>query len=683
MKKLLLLFHCVAFAVVMSHAQTSILDFETPATSTVFQYFGSTLDGTFNEVIANPNPTGANTSSMVGKYVKPAVAEVWAGCFSNPNPTVAVDLTANGKIAVKVHMDHIGNLTLKLEGSTNGGANWATTVQNTKVNEWEELIFDASQPSIEAPFTPASNFVYTRVVLFFDFGTAGTGTDVTSYFDDIIALPNTTAVTNILDFETAATGTTFQYFGSTLDGSLTETVANPNPTGIDTSANVLKYVKPAVAEVWAGAFSNPDPATPVDLSGGGKVCVKVHMDHIGNLALKLEGSTSGKPNWITQVSNTKVNEWEELCFDASLPSLEPPFEAASGAYTRVVLFFDFGTAGTGTDVISYLDDVVVKSGGAPQIRTVNFKVDMNSYTANFDQVYISGNFNNWSGDANPLADPDLDGIWEGNISVPNGLYEYKVTLDNWAAQEQFSGFEECTRRDPSGQFVNRFLPISADTDIPQFCFNSCYACGDEVKITFKLGMNGIAPSPDGIWLAGGGNFDVPGGKYKMSDADSDGIFEIVVPRKKGFASYYTFTNGACPDYSCKENLADLPCGDPANFNDRFLPATNADATVATCFGACFTNAECVSSVKNLVEDAQIFRLLGNPSSAGATVLQFDNSIFEEKNLMLSNTVGQVVGQWHLSAGTAQFELNTNELQPGIYFVTVRAGERFFTRKLIR
>ncbi|MCW5923598.1 MAG: T9SS type A sorting domain-containing protein [Saprospiraceae bacterium] len=683
MKKLLLLFQCLVLAVVVSRAQTTILDFEAAATSTVFQYFGSTLDGTFNEVIANPNPTGSNTSSMVGRYVKPAVAEVWAGCFSNPDPTVAVDLAANGRIAVKVHRDRIGNLTLKLENSTNGGANWVTTVQNTKINEWEELVFDASQPSIEPPFASASGFVYTRVVLFFDFGASGTGSDVVSYFDDIVALPNATVTTTILDFETPATGTTFQYFGSTLDGTLTETIANPNPTGLNTSANVLKYVKPAVAEVWAGAFSNPDPTTPVDVSGGAKVCIKVHLDHIGNLALKLEGSTSGKPNWITQVPNTKVNEWEELCFDASVPSIEPPFEAASGIYTRVVLFFDFGTPGTGTDVVSYLDDVVVKSGGAPQVRTVNFKVDMNSYTANFDQVYISGNFNNWSGDANPLSDPDLDGIWEGSISVPNGLYEYKVTLDNWAVQEQFGGFEECTKTDPSGQFVNRFLPVSADTDVPRFCFNSCYACGEEVKITFKLGMNGIAPNPDGVWLAGGGNFDVPGGKYKMSDTDGDGIFEIVVPRKQGFSSYYTFANGPCPDYSCKENLEGLPCGNPANFNDRFLPATNSNVTVATCFGACFTNAECISSVKNLVQDAQIFTLLGNPSNAGTTVLQFGNSIFEDKSIMLTNTIGQVLGQWHLSGGVPQFELHTSDFQPGIYFVTVRAGERFFTRKLAR
>jgi hypothetical protein len=683
MKKLLLFCSALLLAVVILPAQTTILDFESAATSTVFQYFGSPQDGTLNEVIANPNATGINTSSKVGKYVKPAVSEVWAGCFSNPNPVTAVDLTANGKIAVKVHMDHIGNLTLKLEGSANGGQNWATTVQNTKINEWEELVFDASLPSIEPPFAPAKGFTYTRVVLFFDFGTAGTGVDVTSYFDDIVALPAALVTTTILDFESVATGTDFQYFGSPLDGTKTTNILNPNPSGINTSDSVLRYVKPAVSEVWAGAFSNPNPTTPVDLSAGGQVCAKVHMDHIGNLAIKLEGSTSGKPNWITQVSNTKINEWEELCFDVSAPSLEPPFEAASGIYTRVVIFFDFGTAGTGTEVISYMDDVVVKSGGAPAAREVSFKVDMNSYSANFDTVFISGSFNNWSGTANPLADPEFDGIWEGSITIPNGLYEYKITLDDWAAQEQFGGFEECTRRDPSGQFVNRLLAVSADTDIPKFCFNSCYECGDEVKIAFKLGMNGNTPSPDGIWLAGGGNFDVPGGKYKMSDSDGDGIFEITVPRKKGFSSYYTFANGNCPDYSCKEDLAGQPCGDPNSFNDRFLPATSTNATVATCFGACFTNAECTSSVGNWVEDAGVFTLLGNPPTSGTAILQFSNADPADKNISLTNAIGQVLGQWQVAGPTVRFDLPSADLQAGIYFVTVRAGERFFTRKLVR
>lgn len=681
MKKIISSLTVLVFAVAFAGAQTTILDFEAPATSTVFQYFGSGLDGTTNQIIANPNASGINTSGMVAQFVKPAVAEVWAGAFSNPNPTTAVDLIANGKVAIKVHMDHIGSVTLKLESSTDGGDNWAVTVPNTKINEWEELVFDASLPSIETPFTAAAGHTYARVVLFFDFGTGGTGTDVTSYFDDIVAIPNTQTTTTILDFETPETGTVFQYFGSPLDGTFTEIISNPNASGINTSSMVTQYVKPTVAEVWAGAFSNPNPTTPVDLSSGGQVCVKVHMDHIGNLALKLEAGLSGQPNWIQQVSNTKVGEWEELCFDASLPSLEPPFEAASGVYGRVVVFFDFGTAGTGTDVTSYFDDVVVKGSTAPQIRTVNFKVDMNSYTANFDSVFLSGTFNNWSGNSNPLADPDFDGIWEGSITVPNGAYEYKVTLDNWDVQEQFTGTEECTKR--VDQFVNRLLLVSANTDLPQFCFNSCYACGEEVKINFKLGMGGITPNPDGVWLAGGGNFDVPGGRYKMEDDDADGIYELVVPRRIGFNSFYTFANGPCPDYSCKENLVDLPCGDPANFNDRFLPAVQSDIVVATCFGTCFTNAECTSSTNSPIEDAQVFSLWGNPSDEGFSLLKFGNEVSPDKFVTLANNLGQVVQQWNLNNADEIFKLQTAGLQSGIYFVTVRAGERFFTRKLVK
>lgn len=682
MKRFLFALLATTWSVGMAFSQTTILDFESAGTSTVFQYFGSSLDGTFNAVIANPNPAGINTSSMVGHYIKPAVAETWAGCFSNPNPATAIDLATNNKVSIKVHMDHIGSVSLKLEGSIDGGDNWVVTLPNTKVNEWEELLFDPSLPSIEAPFTAAIGHTYTRVVLFFDFGTTGTGVDVTSYFDDIVAKPGASVSTTILDFETPATGTDFQYFGSALDGTFTQVIANPNATGINTSANVVEYVKPAVSEVWAGAFSNPDPTTPVDLSGGGQACVKVHMDHIGNLAFKLEGSTSGGPNWIQKVSNTKVGEWEELCFDPSLPSLEAPFEPASGAYTRVVVFFDFGAAGTGTDVVSYFDDVVVKSSSAPQIRTVNFKVDMNNYAPNFDVVYVSGTFNNWSGEANPLADPDFDGIWEGSIDVPNGAYEYKVTLDNWAAQEQFTGLEECTKRDPSGQFVNRLLLVAGDTDLPTFCFNSCYACGQEVDLHFKLGMNGNTPNPDGVWLAGGGNFDIPGGKYKMEDNNGDGIFEITVPRKKGFSSFYAFANGPCADYSCKENLAGQPCGDPNNYNDRFLPAVQNDTTIATCFGACFTNAECVSSTANLLEDASLFTLVSNPAIAGATMLKFDQNTGSDKQIIVSNNLGQAINQWNIQGDAPTFTLKTADFPAGLYFVTVKSNNRYFTRKLL-
>ena len=678
-----LLSACFLFCVVaMPTAQTTILDFEAPETSTRFQYFGGSNDGSLSVIVPNPDASGENTSDSVMLFVKPGVAEVWAGGFTNPNPTVAVDLLANNRIAIKVYMDHVGSVSLKLEQSTDGGDNWITTVANTQANTWETLVFDASLPSIEAPFTAAAGHTYARIVLFFDFGTGGSGTDITSYFDDITTLPAAVEVTTVLDFEVAETSTVFQYFGSAQDGTFTQVVANPNAAGDNTSANVSNYVKPAVAEVWAGAFSNPNPTTPVNLDNGGQVCVKVLMDHIGNLALKLEGNTSGGPNWITQVSNTKVGEWEEICFDASLPSIEAPFESASGTYERIVLFFDFGTAGTGTDITSYFDDIVVKGSTAPQIRTITFKVDMNNYSENFDQVYLSGTFNNWSGDANPLADPEFDGIWEGSLELPNGLYEYKVTLDNWVGQEAFIGTEECTKKDPSGQFTNRLLAVSEDRDLPQFCYNSCYACGEEVLLTFRLGMGDVEPNPDGVWLAGGGNFDVPGGKYQMSDGDGDGIYELLVPRARSFSSFYTFANGPCADYSCKEDLTGQPCGDPDNFNDRFLPAVEQDTEIATCFGTCFTNAECTSASNSPANDASVFSLDGNPASAGFTVLHFGDDAVSEKWITVSNNLGQVVEQWKLPAGITTYNLSTNDWQQGMYMITVKVDNRFYTRKLV-
>jgi hypothetical protein len=683
MKQMYFVLCLICSVVVNMQAQTTILDFETAGTSTSFQYFGSPLDGSLNQTIANPGPAGINTSSMVAKFTKPAVAEVWAGAFSNPNPTVPVVLAGNSKVTVKVWMDHIGNLTLKLENSGNGGTNWTLTTANTKVNEWEELSFDINLPSIDAPNNTAAGFTYNTVTLFFDFGTGGTGTDVVSYFDDVVAVPATGVTTNILDFEAAPTSAGFQYFGSALDGTLAEIIDNPNASGINTSTKVTKYVKPGVSQVWAGAFSTPDLSTLIDLSGGGKVCVKVHMDHIGNLALKLEGSTSAQPNWIQQVSNTKVGEWEELCFDVNLPSLEAPNTPATGSFVRAVLFFDFGVAGTGTDVTSYVDDIVVKSGGGPAIRTVNFEVDMNNYASNFDKVYISGSFNNWAGDANPLLDPEFDGIFKGSITVPVGTYEYKITLDNWTAQEQFIGTEECTKTDPSGQFVNRLLLVSANADLPRFCFNSCYKCGEEIKLSFKLGMGGVTPNPDGVWLAGGGNFDVPGGKYKMKDANGDGIYELTVPRKRAFQSHFTFTNGPCPDYSCKEDLTGLPCGDPNNYNDRFLSAVQTDTVIATCFGACYTNATCTSGTHSAIADFTLFEIVGNPPAADHAVLVFGSDVNAAKSILVTNTLGQLVHQWEVNADAENFDLPTGDFSSGVYLVTVKAGNRFYTRKLVK
>lgn len=406
------------------------------------------------------------------------------------------------------------------------------------------------------------------------------------------------AQTTILDFETSATSTTYQYFGSSLDGSLNNIIANPDPSGINTSAMVADHVKPAGAQTWAGAFANPAPATAADMATNSQVCLKVWFNAPGNVAAKLESSSTGGANWITTKSVDNVQQWTEVCFDANLPSEETPFQAATGhVYGLVTLFFDFGQA-PAADRTYYWDDLVTKGGGGPSAGDITFSVDMNSYAGPFTTVYVSGTMNGWSGDANPMEDSDGDGIWTTTITdVPIGLHEYKYTIDNWAGQELFSPYTPCviTTINMDGTFVNRRLSVSGDAILPTYCFNSCFACGDGVNITFQVGSGNIAADPNGLFIAGGGNFGNPG-DYPMNDDDNDGVWVITVERQKGFESYFTFTNGNCPDYSCKENIEGQSCANPDNFNDRKIGPVTQDTTIATCFGECTDNFDtCMGS----------------------------------------------------------------------------------------
>ena len=112
-------------------------------------------------------------------------------------------------------------------------------------------------------------------------------------------------------------------------------------------------------------------------------------------------------------------------------------------------------------------------------------------------------------------------------------------------------------------------------------------------LTFNLNMANETVSPEGVFLAGGGNFGYPG-DFPMSDDDGDGVWSITVEVPHGFTSHYTFTNGACQDWSCTENIAGQGCADPNNWNDRWIENVTSDVTVSTCFAQCTTDGSCPS-----------------------------------------------------------------------------------------
>ncbi len=157
-----------------------IADNETPNTTiSNFQYFANGhIEQEDNKVhiIANPVPGGINTSENVGQFTKASDGDPWAGAFSALGAPLDFGETKIAK--AKVWMNHIGNFTLKVEGSAAGASPIELPVENTVTDEWEELTFDFSGVADDAN--------YQTLTIFFDLGIDATGEDVTSYFDDIV-----------------------------------------------------------------------------------------------------------------------------------------------------------------------------------------------------------------------------------------------------------------------------------------------------------------------------------------------------------------------------------------------------------------------------------------------------------------------------------------------------------------
>ncbi len=105
-------------------------------------------------------------------------------------------------------------------------------------------------------------------------------------------------------------------------------------------------------------------------------------------------------------------------------------------------------------------------------------VDMNSYITagelSPDGVFVAGTFNGFSASANEMTDPDGDGIYTADVSVPvNSTVDYLFLNGNFAGREQVPtdcGF------DNGASVIVRRVEV-ADTNIPctEVCFGECDA----------------------------------------------------------------------------------------------------------------------------------------------------------------------------------------------------------------
>jgi hypothetical protein len=300
--------------------------------------------GTFNfgnfgnatsTVVANPDPTGINTSATVAKQVKNAGSETWAGSLLTLD-TPITNLGTMKFIKMKVWSPAVGtNFLIKLENLADNTINFEVPAVTTVANQWEELTYNFGGAN--------ANQTYNNIVVFCNFNVVGAGD--TYYFDDITQSATAGGAGGInlpLNFEVDQ-----DYTWNNFGGAIGTRSANPDATGINTSGFVGKFVKNP-GETWAGVAVPLD--APIDFGTMQKVKVKVWSPQANiPIILKFENIPHVTNQDIERSVNTTVaNQWEEITFD---------FTGIVNAnnYQQLVIFFNFGTAGAGQAY--YFDDV--------------------------------------------------------------------------------------------------------------------------------------------------------------------------------------------------------------------------------------------------------------------------------------------------------------------------------------
>ncbi|OWY23824.1 hypothetical protein BVG80_07695, partial [Sphingobacteriales bacterium TSM_CSM] len=165
-----------------------------------------------------------------------------------------------------------------------------------------------------------------------------------------------------INFEAGGNGAswTWTVFENATNPAL-EVIPNPDPSGINTSATVAKFTALQAGNPWAGCESlHGADLGPFELnSNTSTIKIMVWKSVISDVGIKFASPTGWSQGEI-KVSNTLVNQWEELTFNFS-GFINPP--ASEGQLDQIIIFPDFNLGGRTQDNIIYFDNITFSSGG--------------------------------------------------------------------------------------------------------------------------------------------------------------------------------------------------------------------------------------------------------------------------------------------------------------------------------
>jgi len=497
--------------------------------------------------------------------------------------------------------------------------------------------------------------------------------------------------------------------GGAEDLSSMTVVPNPDPTGINTSNWVVKFVRDKDGVPWGGFWSAlPEP---VDVTVNKYVHAKVWKPRISPIKFKIEGGTAGNLEIFSMTPQATTGAWEDIVFD---------FSSKTGTYPTIAFMPDFEDPLTLTgDIVIYFDDIMVNNDPTP-----------NSAAATVIEDYEIIPLNLMTGD--PLVDSsslilvpnpdpgginssnwvvkfvrDKDGVPWGGFWSPTGVdvttnkymhakvwkprispIKFKIeggaagNLEIFSTSPQTStgvwedmvfDFSSKTGPYPTIVFMPDFEdPLTLTENITMYfddiILNNSPNPIALIEVVMNVDMHGSGlAAGEAVWVTGdfGGVYGVwnePGTNpvNELLDANGDSIYSITLNLGAGTYAYKFFKgNGwAGGEWDGDPNRGINVVNDTiANYLWGILnPAGVAGNTIVNkvnVYPVPFTNILNVTTVVDL------------------------------KSVIITSAIGQeVVKMGDLRVGTTT--INTSELASGLYFVTIypKSGS-LYTLKLMK
>ena len=255
----------------------------------------------------------------------------------------------------------------------------------------------------------------------------------------------------------------------------------------------------------------------------------------------------------------------------------------------------------------------------PEPQPITFRVDLSQESMGpGDQVYVTGAFDEWTGNTHALTDGG-NGIWSTTIDLPQGIHEYKFTVNGWGgSEESFSPGAEgtLTSYGDNGQtFVNRYVDVAwagivTDAD----CFSSPDGCPGSggtgctdpdatnysaaatvndgsctYEVTFRVDLNEENVPGHTAYVNGGFN-GWCGECNPMYDPEGDGIWERTLILPIGSHEFKFTTNGwagLIEQFAVGTSCTNTTYDGSAVYTNRVFEVTSSPVDLGTvCFNSC-------------------------------------------------------------------------------------------------